>query len=629
MNYLKAIGTPLKKGLPLRAGLMNMIVSATLIYFFIRLSVTGGILPFELSWRCVWGILFSLITINLLVQIINLATERSRLARIVAHELLILILWLSYGYYVRTQVPPDFSMITDNIRYALSLNSFYIIWSSFRPVHLAAMLVIMAGVIFAEMKFHMISRIRQENPRGIKMVFSMILYAAAVMAPFPSCDQATALMQGAYQKAFPGTRQTWASTGHPYLRETVDISGRFSSQPEGRPDIILVMMESFNANFVEAKTPDGREITPVFNRLLKTGLYFDRFYGNSIQTCRGQAATLLSVWPSFRNKIFTSYPNLRFKALPSYLADAGYDTLFMQAEPQLTFDNTAEFMKRAGFADIRSAGEFISREDADKTWGRGPEDGLLYETFFEYLDRRREKTGGKPVFALLATIANHMRFDQLPESRKMLYPGSATIEQNYANSLHLSDRQLGDLMRLIGQRTHLANAIIIITSDHSYPINEHGISFNENGFYDESFRIPFLILWKGKIAPQRISDCAHSQVDIAPTILDLAAIHGGPNSFIGKSLFLKNGPYNPVYLIQPYNGTYLQSIRYPHKYIYSRKTGEEYVFNLILDPAEKNNLIRQIPADLLTRMRKDLETIYFNQHILDMNALYNAHPAGR
>ncbi len=227
------------------------------------------------------------------------------------------------------------------------------------------------------------------------------------------------------------------------------------------------------------------------------------------------------------------------------------------------------------------------------------------------------------MFALLATIANHMRFDHLPDNKKMLYPHPVSIEQNYANSIHLSDSQLNDLFRLIGSRHYLSNTIVIITGDHSFPMNEHGYTHSENGYFDESFRIPFLILWDGKLASRRVRDRAYSQVDLAPTILDLAGIHAGVNSFTGRSLFLKNqAEQPPVYLVQPYRGCYLQSIRYPYKFIYHKKSGTEYLFNLASDPKETTDILQQVPAELIARMRSDIDAIFFNQCILDANALY-------
>jgi len=621
-HYLKKTGFLLKKLLPLRFGLMNVVATGTLIYFFIAFSLVNGIKPFDFSVWSAIAILFSIVTVNLLVQMINLITAWNRFVRLLLHEMLILVLWLLNAYHLNTHVPPDFEMIADNLGLILSKNSINIVRSSFHLRYIIMAIAIMVAVAWAELGFRRLSILKQENPLPIKMFLSLALYTGAVIGPLPSYDPITALIQDPCGRDFPVTFTKVPVSGYPYLKTTLEISGRFPSQKNRKPDIFLVMIESFNANSVELKTPDGREITPVFNKLLKQGIYYDRFYGNSIQTCKGQATTLLSILPSVRGKIFTSYPNLKFKALPSYMAAAGYDTLFIQAGEDLSFENTLDFMKRAGFAEVHSVHEFIGKEDRDEIRGYGSEDRLLYQAFFTYLDRRKAATGGKPVFAMLATVANHTPFDKIPDDRDILFPRPLTFEQRYANSIHLSDHQLRDLLDMAAQRRLLADTVIIITGDHSFPINEHGYSHNENGFYDESFRTPFLILWKDRLSPQRISRRACSQVDIAPTILDLANIRTGANSFLGRSLFLKNTTAEIVYLVQPYHGVYLQVIRYPYKYIFHKKTGAEYMFHLANDPSEKNNIVHQVPLKLLNDMRNDIKTIAFNQRIIETNSLY-------
>ena len=60
----------------------------------------------------------------------------------------------------------------------------------------------------------------------------------------------------------------------------------------------------------------------------------------------------------------------------------------------------------------------------------------------------------------------------------------------------------------------------------------------------------------------------------------------------GISVFDRKSNH-PVYLIQPYNGRFLQVVDYPLKYITHLKTGKEYLFNLENDPGEKVNLMLQ------------------------------------
>ena len=55
--------------------------------------------------------------------------------------------------------------------------------------------------------------------------------------------------------------------------------------------------------------------------------------------------------------------------------------------------------------------------------------------------------------------------------------------------------------------------------------------------------MPFMIHWPQKIKPQ-IIEKAFSQMDIAPTILDLLDANVSKNSFMGNSIFSKESPSN-------------------------------------------------------------------------------------
>ncbi|MBQ9705374.1 MAG: sulfatase-like hydrolase/transferase, partial [Paludibacteraceae bacterium] len=64
-----------------------------------------------------------------------------------------------------------------------------------------------------------------------------------------------------------------------------------------RPNILIILMESFGGQFVEAIS--GRsDITPNYNRLTREGILFSNCYSNSFRTDRGTVSTL-SGWPAF------------------------------------------------------------------------------------------------------------------------------------------------------------------------------------------------------------------------------------------------------------------------------------------------------------------------------------------
>ena len=57
---------------------------------------------------------------------------------------------------------------------------------------------------------------------------------------------------------------------------------------------LLNNKKSFNSNFIQTTTPQGRYYTPFFNSLIPKSVFVEKFYNNSVQTCRSQLATLAS-----------------------------------------------------------------------------------------------------------------------------------------------------------------------------------------------------------------------------------------------------------------------------------------------------------------------------------------------
>jgi arylsulfatase A-like enzyme len=605
--------------LPLDFGFMNGLTPALMAYFLFMFQKRYGIRPFDLSLSSAFFICYSLFTASIAAQLINLASRRLKPLRLVLNILFIVLLVLIHSYHLITHIPLDCGLIIDNFTLGFYRESWYTITGVFpRALFIGIGIFIVILLIV-----HMRKRILWSPPSyrngAIKTAVAAALYALVLILPLRTYDEFTGLLRGIVRYPFQDPMSHISVTGYPYLKVFRATQGL--QRGAARPNIILVMVESYNAGVIMKKIPDGREITPVFNSLIRGGVYAERFYGNSVQTCKGQAATLLSVIPSIRGKIFTSFPGLSFRALPSILRDAGYETLFLQAADSLSFDNTKAFMRKAGFRDIHSAYEFITDADRGQVWGWGPEDGLFYRICLRRLDAIHDMRGNRPIFATLATTSNHMWFDHVPRDKRQMYPDPRDIAQRYVNSIHLSDKGLLELLKGIAARPWLADTVVIITGDHSFPLDEHGISHNEIGFYEELFRTPFLILWKDRLQP-RVINGHFSQLDIAPTVLDLAGISGVKTHFLGQSLFSPGAVPKPVYLIQPYNGQYLGVVAYPFKYVRHTETGKEYLFNLQLDPHEKNNLVGRSSRKVLALLRRGLHDIYVNQKVLTSNRLW-------
>ena len=228
---------------------------------------------------------------------------------------------------------------------------------------------------------------------------------------------------------------------------------------------------------------------------------------------------------------------------------------------------------------------------------------------------------GQPVFSFLATVGNHMDFDHIPSDRMHLYQSPQSYREHYANSIYLSDKHLETFIEELKKRGRYKNSIIVITGDHSIPSGDHGITNNEIGYYEESFRVPFLLLWPDKIKPQRIRDVAYSQLDIAPTIIDLLNRPIGDHPFQGQSIFQKTAKEHPIYLVQPYNGVYLSVLNYPLRYFKHISDNREYVYDLQKDPQETQNIKNEISSHTLDEFRVQLSTILKTTKLMKANQI--------
>jgi len=613
----------IRKALP-RPGLPAVALFAVqMVYtviFFVR-KLPG----YEFSLAGAASLVFSLFTLLLLGAVIEMFVFHRSMVLPVA-GFAVFMAWALSAYHNTSGSALDYSLVRDNIGISFSTESFSMISTAFGASDLLLLLLI-TGILYAAVKRYSYGLTAKRNS-PVSGIAALLLWMLMVSLPLQAGDEFTMFAKSALAYGDDSAGIITDSGGYPLYRRMVPHTDFYYHVPRARrrPNVILILIESYNANFVETVAPDGKAYTPNFNSLIKKGMYVDRFYGNSIQTCKGQEALFFSVIPSYRGKLFVDYPGLNISGFPAVLASAGYRTIFFQAYHDLKFDNTYDSMIKAGFDTVKSYAEFRKKEDRPSIWGWGVEDRVFYERFFEFLDREHALTPDKPLFASLMTVATHIPCDGMPPEKMEIFKNPKEIREKYSNALRLSDSQLPRFFELLESRDYLKNTVVIITADHSFPMKEHGIYNNEKCFYDETFRIPFLILWDGVVEPERVSGRAYSQVDIGPTILDMLGIFKADNIMAGVSVF---GPgENTVYLVQPYNGRYLQVLNYPYKYIHHVQSGREYLFNLDTDPGERNNLaaVEQARA---SDMRMSLDRVHLNQRLMDENRLWPVKGANR
>ncbi|MBI5526429.1 MAG: sulfatase-like hydrolase/transferase [Deltaproteobacteria bacterium] len=575
-----------------------------------------------------------------LFQLVNLALWGRRFLLVAANLALLALYTFLILFHFDTRASLDYALLHDNFREIFFRESLILIFTGFGKWAFLMLWVFVGVVLVLEYWVRIISRWGRPPNWKARLAVSGLVYAAVLAAPVNTLDDAIYFFQTAFRYYLPRSEQLDTA----FLRQKgIDADAAFplvKQAPRGAPErsleelpnVFIIAVESFNANFVRASTPEGKEFTPFLNSLSRRGVLLDRFYGNSVQTARGHLALLCSILPSMKRKVFTSHRSLRLHCLPEILREKGYQTMFFTGGDDLGFDRTGEAMKRVGFEDVKAMDrEFAQGIDKKYKWGWGVQDNILYRRVFEFLDEREERLAQdareapRRYFVFIAAISNHMKFDEMPPAQKHLYPepNGPGYFQNYSNSIFLSDHYMREFFFKLQRREHLRNSIVVIVGDHGFPIEEHGNHHNEVAAFEENFRTPALLLWEGHVPPRVIRGRAFSQVDVAPTLLGLLGLNV-ENHFTGRSVFGSDtGAPRTAHLIQPYDGQHLAVVRWPWKYVKHVRTNREFLFDLAGDPTESADLAGSPERrGEIESLRKELSVIFFNQKLIEQNRVW-------
>jgi arylsulfatase A-like enzyme len=209
----------------------------------------------------------------------------------------------------------------------------------------------------------------------------------------------------------------------------------------------------------------------------------------------------------------------------------------------------------------------------------------LPTTYYEPLD-------GKP--AWYANCHDHDAFHTIfhPKDKYQAYV------RNYCRTLVSVDRNLGRLLKVLDDKGLAENTVIFYLSDNGHFLAEHQL-FSKMLPYEEAMRIPLLVRWPGVIQAGQKRDEIALNVDIAPTILDIAGAPV-PRDMEGRSFARmlhgqQIGGWRQSYFYEYFaSGGWgipsLETVRTADGWKYSRYPDWEQLFWLAEDPYEMRNL---------------------------------------
>jgi len=193
-----------------------------------------------------------------------------------------------------------------------------------------------------------------------------------------------------------------------------------------------------------------------------------------------------------------------------------------------------------------------------------------------------------------------------------------TFIKDYLACIKSVDDNIGRVLDYLDQNNLTENTVIVLTSDQGFYLGDHGF-FDKRFIYEESLRMPFIVSYPKKVKAGTENNDIITNIDFAPTLLDLAQIKTGQKmqgqSF--KSILEGKTPadwqqamyyhyYEFPYWhhVQPHYGIRTQKYTLAHFY-YNIDVWELY--DLEKDPNQMQNLIDNPEyADVVQDLKKQL-----------------------
>ena len=253
---------------------------------------------------------------------------------------------------------------------------------------------------------------------------------------------------------------------------------------------------------------------------------------------------------------------------PQYLHRAGYATAYLgkwhmgedqgSDQPRPGFDHWISFRGQGVYVDP------TLNVNGRSARLRGYTTDILTDSAVAWLRRQGRGAGAKPFFMVLAHKATHAEFVPAPRhagryaNESIPYPPTmAKTEANargkprwvleqrnswhgvdfpyhgaldfdafyrrYAETLLSLDESVGRVLDELERSGQSRSTLVLYMSDNGFVLGEHGL-IDKRHAYEASIRVPMLAWAPGWIAPGRTVETSVRNIDVAPTVLDLAGV---------------------------------------------------------------------------------------------------------
>ncbi|MEE3369783.1 MAG: sulfatase-like hydrolase/transferase [Planctomycetota bacterium] len=276
-----------------------------------------------------------------------------------------------------------------------------------------------------------------------------------------------------------------------------------------RPNILWISLEDISPDL--GCYGDAYAITPNIDRLARQGALFTNAFSHSGVCAPTRSGVITGMYPT---SIGTQH--MRANGVPP-----DYVRCF------------TEYLRRAGYyctndskTDYQFAAPVTAWDDNRRGahWRNRPDDETPFFCVIN-LTSTHESRIRQPEAAyqrLRSSLPPDKRHD--PDQAKVppYYPDTPVTRRDwarYADLITATDRRVGKILRDLKQDGLTDQTVVFFWGDHG-----RGLPRAKRWIYDSGIRVPLVVRWPGRVAPNTRRDDMVCFLDLAPTVLSLAGV---------------------------------------------------------------------------------------------------------
>jgi arylsulfatase A-like enzyme len=187
--------------------------------------------------------------------------------------------------------------------------------------------------------------------------------------------------------------------------------------------------------------------------------------------------------------------------------------------------------------------------------------------------------------------------------------------KKYLRCVRGVDDNVGRILEYLDRSGLTNSTLVVYTADQGFFLGEHGL-YDKRFMYEEALRMPLLIRWPGRVAPESVNEDIVLNLDFAPTLLSAGAtpvpgdmqgrsflplLHGKTPSDWRTSMYYRY--YYSHFATEPHCGIRTRT----HKLIHFDRIQQWELFDLTNDPHELNNVYGDAAyADVAKKLQGEL-----------------------